>query len=85
MWNSIIRLMVLISSKYADLNSCILLSYKITLCINRYADFAPMFTCELFDADAWADIFAKSGAKYVVLTSVGLILHVALFLSCVPK
>jgi len=28
-----------------------------------------MFKCELFDPDEWADIFARSGAKYVVLTS----------------
>jgi len=34
-----------------------------------YKDFAPMFTCELFDPDQWADIFYRSGAKYVVLTS----------------
>lgn len=34
-----------------------------------YADFGPMFTAEFFDADQWADIFQKSGAKYVVLTS----------------
>jgi len=34
-----------------------------------YQDFAPRFTCELFDADQWAALFQKSGAKYVVLTS----------------
>lgn len=34
-----------------------------------YADFAPMFKAELFDPDHWADVFKKSGAKYVVLTS----------------
>ncbi|MBM3861057.1 MAG: alpha-L-fucosidase [Verrucomicrobia bacterium] len=34
-----------------------------------YMDFAPRFTCELFDADQWADIFARSGAKYIVPTS----------------
>ena len=34
-----------------------------------YRDFAPMFTAELFDADLWADLFAESGARYVVLTS----------------
>lgn len=28
-----------------------------------YADFAPQFTAEFFDADEWADIFNKSGAK----------------------
>lgn len=34
-----------------------------------YMDFAPKFTCELFNADQWADIFARSGAKYIVPTS----------------
>ncbi len=34
-----------------------------------YRDFAPLFTAELFDADYWANIFQRSGAKYVVLTS----------------
>jgi len=34
-----------------------------------YKDFAPMFKAELFDPAAWADIFARSGARYVVLTS----------------
>lgn len=34
-----------------------------------YADFAPQFTAELWDPEHWADVFAKSGAKYVVLTS----------------
>ncbi len=35
----------------------------------EYRDFAPMFKSELFDANIWADIFKKSGARYVVLTS----------------
>lgn len=34
-----------------------------------YHDFAPMFKAELFDPDFWAGLFARSGAKYVVLTS----------------
>ena len=34
-----------------------------------YMDFAPMFTCELFDANEWAALFKRSGAKYVVPTS----------------
>lgn len=34
-----------------------------------YPDFVPQFTCELFDPDQWAETFAESGAKYVVLTS----------------
>ena len=37
--------------------------------ISTYQDFAPRFTAEMFDADQWADIFARSGAKYVVLVS----------------
>ncbi len=35
----------------------------------QYQDFAPMFKAELFNPDEWADIFQRSGAKYVVLTS----------------
>ena len=35
----------------------------------EYQDFAPMFKAEMFDPDQWADIFKRSGAKYVVLTS----------------
>lgn len=31
-----------------------------------YKDFIPMFKAEKFDADEWADLFKKSGAKYVV-------------------
>jgi alpha-L-fucosidase len=34
-----------------------------------YQDFAPRFTCELFDAGQWADLFARSGARYIVPTS----------------
>jgi alpha-L-fucosidase len=34
-----------------------------------YKDFAPRFTAELFDAGQWADLFARSGAKYIVPTS----------------
>src|SRR5438309_10591361 len=34
-----------------------------------YQGFAPQFKAELFDPDHWADVFAGSGAKYVVLTS----------------
>jgi alpha-L-fucosidase len=34
-----------------------------------YADFAPQFKAELYDPDQWADIFKRSGAKYIVLTS----------------
>ena len=35
----------------------------------EYRDFAPLFKAELFDPVDWADLFKKSGAKYVVLTS----------------
>jgi len=35
----------------------------------KYQDFAPHFKAEMFDPAQWADIFAKAGAKYVVLTS----------------
>ncbi|SEM95619.1 alpha-L-fucosidase [Chitinophaga rupis] len=34
-----------------------------------YANFEPQFTAALFDPAQWADIFRRSGAKYVVLTS----------------
>ncbi|KAG5668370.1 hypothetical protein PVAND_016311 [Polypedilum vanderplanki] len=34
-----------------------------------YPDFAASFTCELFNATEWAEIFADSGAQYVVITS----------------
>ncbi|WP_430968794.1 alpha-L-fucosidase [Spongiimicrobium sp. 2-473A-2-J] len=35
----------------------------------EYRDFAPLFKAELFHPEAWANLFKKSGAKYVVLTS----------------
>lgn len=35
----------------------------------KYSDFAPMFKAEYFKPDDWAELFEKSGAKYVVLTS----------------
>ncbi|KAG8451596.1 hypothetical protein GDO86_003698 [Hymenochirus boettgeri] len=34
-----------------------------------YADFAPQFTAEFYDPDAWAELFKAAGAKYVVLTT----------------
>jgi len=34
-----------------------------------YFDFAPLFRAELYDPDHWADVFHRSGAKYVALTS----------------
>ncbi|KAL0491059.1 alpha-L-fucosidase [Acrasis kona] len=35
----------------------------------RYGDFGTSFTAEFFDPNQWADLFQKSGARYVVLTS----------------
>ena len=35
----------------------------------EYADFVPMFKAELFNADQWADLFYRSGAKYILPTS----------------
>ena len=35
----------------------------------QYADFAGSFKAELFNPSQWADLFAASGARYVVLTS----------------
>ena len=31
-----------------------------------YKDFIPLFRAEHFDPDAWVDLFARSGARYVV-------------------
>jgi alpha-L-fucosidase len=31
-----------------------------------YKDFLPMYTCAKFDPDAWAALFKKAGAKYVL-------------------
>ena len=35
----------------------------------EYKDFAPRFGAELFDARQWAELFRRSGARYVVPTS----------------
>lgn len=35
----------------------------------NYYDLAKYFKAQLFDPDAWAQLFQKAGAKYVVLTS----------------
>ncbi|MBM4032032.1 MAG: carbohydrate-binding protein [Planctomycetes bacterium] len=35
----------------------------------KYEQFAPMFKAEKFNPDEWADLFARSGARYVVITS----------------
>jgi len=35
----------------------------------QYEDFASMWKTSMFDPDAWAQLFAQSGAKYIVLTS----------------
>ena len=34
-----------------------------------YENFASQFTAQFFNADEWANLFARSGAKYVVLSS----------------
>lgn len=34
-----------------------------------YTEFASHFSAELFDVDHWAKLFARSGARYVVLTT----------------
>jgi alpha-L-fucosidase len=34
-----------------------------------YYDFAPMFKAEFFNANDWAELFSKAGAKYIVLTA----------------
>jgi alpha-L-fucosidase len=34
-----------------------------------YTEYARRFTAQHYDADAWAQVFAQSGAQYVVLTS----------------
>ncbi|XP_076075542.1 alpha-L-fucosidase-like [Mytilus galloprovincialis] len=34
-----------------------------------YADFAPKFTTEFYNADEWANIFKASGARYIVLVT----------------
>jgi alpha-L-fucosidase len=35
----------------------------------NYFQFAPQFRAELYDPDRWADLFVRSGARYVALTS----------------
>ena len=35
----------------------------------RYADFAGQWKAEMFDAEKWAKLFKRSGAKYIVLVS----------------
>ncbi len=35
----------------------------------QYPEFAPRFRAELFDPEQWADLFVRSGARYVVLTA----------------
>jgi len=35
----------------------------------QFRDFAPMFKAELWDPNAWADLFARAGARYIVLTT----------------
>lgn len=35
----------------------------------QYRDFVPLFKGELFDADEWADLFQRAGAKYIILVT----------------
>ena len=35
----------------------------------QYEDFVPMWKAELWDPDEWADLFKKSGARYVLLVT----------------
>ena len=35
----------------------------------EYTDFVPMFKAELYNPDQWADLFYRSGAKYIIPTS----------------
>jgi alpha-L-fucosidase len=35
----------------------------------EYREFAPLFRAEMWDPDEWAEIFQRSGARYMVLTS----------------
>jgi len=35
----------------------------------KYQDFVSQFKADLYDPNQWADLFASSGARYVVLTS----------------
>jgi alpha-L-fucosidase len=35
----------------------------------KYQDFEPMFKAEFYDPERWADVFLRSGAKYIVPTS----------------
>ncbi len=35
----------------------------------KYEDFAPMLRAEMWDPDAWADLFVRAGARYVVTTA----------------
>lgn len=34
-----------------------------------YTRFGPMLTGEMFDADAWAELFARSGARYAIMAA----------------
>jgi len=34
-----------------------------------YEDFGPLMTGEMFDAGEWADVIARSGAKYIAMTA----------------
>ncbi len=35
----------------------------------KYRDFAPLFKAELYNPDEWAELFKRSGAKYIIFVS----------------
>lgn len=35
----------------------------------EYSEFGPLFTAEFYDPNQWLELFQKSGAKYIVLTT----------------
>ena len=51
----------------------------------EYEDFAPLFTAEFFDPEAWADLLTKSGARWALITIgflKGIMAHVFGLLVC---
>ncbi len=65
-WNTLTRAM---SSDKAPGQSTLKLHERLYGKGFPYQDLAPMFKAELFDPDYWADVFYRSGAKYIVPTS----------------
>ena len=54
---------------YSTFRQCKYPSLWVTRQIRLQGFFIPLFTAEKFDPDAWAVLFKKSGAKYVVPTA----------------